>query len=445
MARPSPRSDSDAASADTASADQVRHHTVRLLEQVLPPGRRFDVRLWDGSALPAPGGPAAAALVLTAPESLGQMLQVPVDLAVGEAFVRGDFDIEGDALAVFEAVEEVAPRFSALQWAAIVQDAAALRRRAGLGGPLAAALRGSTLRGAKHSRARDQAAVQYHYDVSNAFYQLWLDRRMVYSCGYFPTGTETLDQAQTAKLDLICRKLRLKPGERLLDIGSGWGGLALYAAQHHGVEVLGVTLSARQLDEARARAEAQGLAGQVRFELQDYRDVSGQFDKISSVGMAEHVGHAQLGAYFQTAWDRLRPGGLMLNHAISRGPVPLRAAPSAASGEFVQRYIFPDSEILPLWQTLKRAEQVGFEVRDVEDLREHYGETLRRWLAGLETHWDAAEAEVGRGRLRLWRLYLAGCAHQFAWGHLAIHQALLAKPAEHGRVELPASRADLYS
>lgn len=423
---------------ESASSFRARQVALDLLTRVLPEARPFEVRLWDGTALPARGSPRAT-LVVQGPDALGQMLQTPVDLSVGEAYMRGAFEIQGDVVAVFEAIEDIAPRFSVLDWVALARDAAVLRAHAERSGPSA------RLRGEKHSPERDKAAVQHHYDVSNGFYRLWLDSRMVYSCAYFPGEQETLDAAQEAKLDLICRKLRLKEGERLLDIGSGWGGLAIFAAQRYGVEVLGVTLSERQLEEARFRAQALGLQRRVRFELLDYRHVTGEFDKVSSVGMAEHVGKANLPAYFRAAWDRLKPGGLMLNHAISQGPVTLRAAPSVASGEFIQRYIFPDGEIVPLWCGLRAAEEVGFEVRDVEDLREHYAITLRLWLGNLERAWDAAEREVGIERLRLWRLYLAGSAHQFAWGHLALHQTLLAKPGERGRVNLPASRADLYA
>lgn len=420
--------------------DPRRALTLQLLRRTLPQDRTFDVRLWDGTLLPAPQGSADATLVLREPDALGQMLELPLDLALGEAYLRGAFDIEGRLERVFEVIEDFTPRFTPLDLVALTRDAAALRARvARAPSPLAARLRGRA-----HSRERDRQAISHHYDVSSKFYQLWLDARMVYSCAYFPDGHETLDEAQEAKLDLICRKLRLRNGEQLLDIGSGWGGLALHAAERYGARVLGVTLSERQLQEARARARAAGMEDRVRFELLDYRDVTGEFDKVASVGMSEHVGSGHLAAYFKLAYARLRPGGLMLNHAISRGPVTLSFAPGTVSGDFVRRYVFPDGEIVPLWRTLETAESAGFEVRDVEDLREHYATTLRHWLDRLERAWEAAVAEVSAARARLWRLYLAGSAHQFAHGHLAVHQALLAKPGERARVDLPPSRADLY-
>ncbi len=420
-----------------ATDERIRAATLGLLEKVLPKERDFAVRLWDSTVLPATREPARATLVLPESGTLGRMLQPPLDLSLGEAYIYGGFEIEGDLEVVFAAVEEAATRLSLRDLPGLLSRAAALRKHSGTG--LAARLKGVV-----HSKARDREAVQHHYDISNAFYQLWLDSRMVYSCAYFPRGSESLDQAQEAKLELICRKLRLRAGERLLDIGSGWGGLVLYAAQHYGVEALGITLSERQAEEANSRIRAADLAGKVRVELLDYREVKGRFDKVVSVGMAEHVGRQNLPAYFQTAWRALKPAGLMLHHVITQGPVVLGAASTAASGEFMRRYVFPDGEILPLWENLQVAEQAGFEVRDVEDLREHYARTLRHWVRNLEAHWEAAVHEVGVERARLWRLYMAASAHQFSYGHLAVHQSLLAKPGEQGRVELPPSRADLY-
>lgn len=423
--------------------------TIALLERVLPAERSFAVRLWDGTTVPPPSGPVAdppATIVLTHEGALPSMLQLPVDVSVGEAYLRGDVDVEGDLESAFEFLDHAELALSPSDWMGIAADAAKLRRHlAGSRGAGPVARVAARMRGRMHSRDRDRQAITHHYDVSNAFYALCLDARMVYSCGYFPTPHASLDEAQEAKLELICRKLRLKPGERLLDIGCGWGALPLYAAERFGVEAHGITLSEKQLELARARAADAGLADRVTYELRDYRDLDGTFDKIASVGMAEHVGREKLPVYFGEAFAHLRPGGLMLNHAISRGPVGAAVDERVISGEFMRRYVFPDGEILPLWQSLEAAEGAGFEVRDVEDLREHYAATLRAWVANLERRWSDAVEEAGRDRTRLWRLYMAGSAHRFAAGHLAIHQALLAKPDAHGRVELPRTRADLYA
>ncbi len=422
-----------------ATAGQLRDAALKLLNVGLPSRRRFAVTLWDGTTLSATAGEDAR-LILNSPKTLGRMLRLPLDVALGEAYIRGDFDIEGD----FSAVVELADTFDAAPgWAAVpglLRDYETLRRGAGAPPPAPKA----SLEGETHSRERDKAAIAHHYDVSNDFYKLWLDSRMVYSCGYFPNGDETLDQAQAAKLELICRKLRLKPGEKLLDIGCGWGGLAIYAAKHYGVSVLGVTLSEAQLQEGRARVEAAGLGHLISLELLDYRDVTGPFDKISSIGMAEHVGRKNMAEYFATAMRVLRPGGLMLNHAIASGLGQAKVSNLLQSGNFARRYVFPDGELLPIWETQKFAEDALFEVRDVENLREHYAQTTQYWARNLEAHEAEALAHLGQERYRLWRIYLNACVYYFSAGHLSIFQTLLAKPDAGRRVELPRSRADLY-
>ena len=411
--------------------------TVGLLERLLPSSRRFEVRLWDGTVLP--GSSRDATMVLNHPDSLGRMLSLPLDVTMGEAYLRGDWDIEGDYSAFLEVLESFDGRVNLAGLLSLVRDAAVLKRSSA---PSPASK--SRLHGGTHTRARDRAAIAHHYDVSNDFYKLWLDPRMQYSCAYFPTGTETLAQAQDAKLELICRKLRLEPGERLLDIGCGWGGLSIYAAQQYGVQVTGITLSQRQLEEAQFRVRATGLEGQITLELLDYRDVGGKFDKISSVGMSEHVGRRNMGAYFRSAFNSLEPGGLMLNHAISDNPKPIKVSKQVLSGDFSARYIFPDGELLPIGETLEHAEGVGFEVRDVESLREHYARTLELWAANLERESSAALEEVGLEKLRLWQLYLHTCAYYFRRSYITLHQTVLAKPDRVGQVHLPRSRADLY-
>lgn len=300
------------------------------------------------------------------------------------------------------------------------------------------------MRGRKHSRERDQQAISYHYDVSNRFYSLWLDEHMVYSCGYFRHADDDIDGAQVAKLDHICRKLRLAPGERFLDIGCGWGALVMHAAKEFGAEAVGITLSERQFELARERIEEAGLQDSCRVELMDYRDAAslGTFDKIASVGMFEHVGEAMLRTYFEAAFDVLRAGGLFLNHGISHtvGPEHRRRGPS-----FGDVYVFPDGELVPISHALSVAEETGFEVRDVESLREHYAETLRHWVRRLEAAESEVIAEVGEEKFRVWRLFMAASANGFASGRLNVYQALLSKRCADGRCELPLTREDLYA
>ncbi|OLV15943.1 SAM-dependent methyltransferase [Deinococcus marmoris] len=423
---------------------QKRETALKIMEVMLPEKRAFDVRLWDGTVLHTPRQPARATLVINSEYALNRMLRFPLDISMGEAYLRGDYDIEGDVGTVANLGDDLELTPTTLLRLLALLPAL---RRTGEGAPDPLAIT-AKLEGPSHSRGRDQQAVQYHYDVSNDFYKLWLDRRMVYSCGYFPTGSETLDDAQAAKLEHICRKLRLQEGERLLDIGCGWGGMAIYAAQHYGVRVLGVTLSEAQLAEGRARVQAAGLEHLVTLELRDYRDVlsdgEGRFDKISSIGMAEHVGSKNLPAYFATAFAALKPGGLMMNHAIASPPNPRKLPQWVEGGNFAGKYVFPDGELQPIYETLQRAAEAGFEVRDVENLREHYALTLRHWADNLEAHGEEAREALGEQRFRLWRLYLNACVPAFERGNLQLFQSLLAKPDAERRAHVPFSRGDLY-
>ena len=444
----------DGADGDAAEA---RRLTLEILDLLLgsPPPPGVAVQLWDGTVCPVPNGAGepAITLVLNHPAALRRMFLPPTDLNLGEAYIYEDFDLRGDIEAAF-AQQALLQRM--LHHPALALTAARLLRQ--LPDPDRAADghqgRGRvSLRGLRHSEHRDRTAVQYHYDVSNDFYALWLDPRMVYSCAYFPTGTEDLATAQTAKLDHICRKLRLAPGERLLDVGCGWGGLILYAAEHYGVEATGVTLSERQAALARERIAAAGLAGRVEVVLADYRDLppGRPFDKIASVGMFEHVGRGHLPEYFRTVHHLLRPGGLFLNHGIAAQhgfPSAVRRAIDhlvLERASFMHHYVFPDGELVPISEALGFAEREGWEVRDVESLREHYARTLRNWVARLVAHEDEAERLVGRQIYRVWRLYMAGSAYHFARENLSVYQSLLAKPDAEGRAAVPRSRADVYA
>ena len=437
---------------DEAGLRAAHRVTLAVLARIVgtpPPGIVF--RLWDGTCWPErPETPPLATIELCHPGALRRLFLPLSERALGESYLRGDYAVTGDLEATFQLRDRIdAVVRSPATALKVVQLLRQLPQTEPAGVPLP---RRAGLRGLLHSRERDREAIQYHYDLSNEFYALWLDRRMIYSCAYFETGAEDLDAAQEAKLDLICRKLRLAPGERLLDVGSGWGGLLLHAAGRYGVEATGVTLSERQAALARQRIAAAGLAGRVRVILGDYRDLPRDrpFDKIASVGMFEHIGRARLPEYFRTVHALLKPGGLFLNHGIgSRLPVQhpvhrLLERAFADRGAFVQQYVFPDGDLVLLSDALGAAERVGWEVRDVESLREHYARTLRLWGERLARRQEEAERLVGQQTYRIWRLYLAGAAYGFAVGQNSVYQTLLAKPDATGSIRLPLTRADLY-
>ncbi len=446
--------------------DPVLAQAILVLKRLFPLPRTFTIRLWEGSELPAAS--PTFSLVLTHPGALRRMFTPPIELSLGKAFIYGDFDLEGDIFSAFSLLNALSTRtFSLAEIATLARQILALPRS----GPARPAGHGPAhLHGARHSRERDRVAIQYHYDVGDDFYALWLDQRRQYSCAYFPIGTEDLDTAQARKLEYICRKLRLKPGERLLDIGCGWGGLARYAAEKYGVRVLGVTLSQNQASYANFQIARVGLGDRASVKLKDYRNFGGEsFDKIVSVGMFEHVGRSHLPEYFAQVYCLLKPGGLFLNHGIShRSPVLHVAATGPdpcchrsgrtgrgsgwqkfveqrllGSGAFIQHYVFPDSELAPVSEVNLIAEQTGFEVRDVENLREHYSLTLRHWINRLEARRAETINVAGEVTYRTWRLYMAASACGFESGDLNINQTLLVKP-EAGQSHLPLTRADLY-
>ncbi len=402
--------------------------------------RTFAVRFWDGTTWePESGQEAVFTLVIQHPGALRRMFLAGSNLAVGEAYIYGDFDVEGDFESAF-ALERflTGARLNITEKLRIVRH---LRRLP----PTERSAQGrgaAKLSGPLHSLSRDREAVRYHYDISNDFYALWLDRRMVYSTAYFTDPKEDLDTAQERKLDYICRKLRLRPGERLLDIGCGWGGLVLHAAQTRGVETVGITLNGSQADLARERIREEGLGDRCRVEVRDYREMDdpGGFDKIASVGMFEHVGESRLREYFGRAWRLLKPGGAFLNHGIASSPTQ----PQDRGPYFADHYVFPDGDLVPVSTTLRIAENAGFEVRDVESLREHYLLTLRHWARRLEARYESARRLAGEVTCRVFRLYLNGAAYRFRTGATNVYQALLVKP-DRGRSGLPLTRKDWYA
>jgi len=433
----------------------VDGRSASLIGRLFPAPRSFDVRLPDGVVLPGSLDPVFT-LILNHPGALRRMLSPPIELSMGESFIYGDFDIEGDIFSAFSLIDKYLNRkFSLADMIGIIRDTVALP----VEGPARPAGAGpARLRGRLHSRERDLAAIRYHYDAGNEFFALWLDRRMQYSCAYFPTGSEDLDRAQELKLEHICRKLRLQRGERLLDVGCGWGGLAAYAAEKYGVRVLGVTLSESQVGWAREHP-----VDGVSIEMRDYRDLTEEFDKLVSVGMFEHIGRRQLPVYFAQAFRLLKPGGLFLNHGISNRPLAVRHSEVVGKpvrkparwqrflkdrivgdGLFEKRYIFPDGQVVPISEVNLVAENAGFEVRDVENLREHYAMTLRHWVTRLDQRRDDAVEAASEVAYRTWKLYMAAAAYAFDSGIIGVNQSLLSRPAG-GKTNLPLTRADLYA
>ncbi|MEU9396212.1 cyclopropane-fatty-acyl-phospholipid synthase family protein [Streptomyces sp. NPDC048324] len=412
-----------------------------LVEQLLGAPLPVRIRAWDGSQA---GPPDAPALVVRNRRAVRRLLWKPGELGLARAWVAGDLDIEGDLYAaldlmaelVWERGEDARGLVQMLRDPEVRAAARGLVRIAGL--PLPPAPPREEVRRARHlhTKRTDQRAISHHYDVGNDFYEIVLGPSMVYSCAYWPAPDATLEQAQHDKLELVCRKLGLTKGQRLLDVGCGWGSMAVHAAREHGVHVVGITLSHEQAAYARKRVAEEGLTDRVEIRVQDYRDVAdGPYDAISSIGMAEHVGADRYVEYAETLRRLLRPGGRLLNHQIARRPQRDESAYDV--DEFIDAYVFPDGELAPLGMTVTQLERAGFEVRDVESLREHYGLTLRRWVANLEAQWPRAMRLAGPGRARVWRLYMAASALAFEHNRIGVNQVLAVRTPEDGGAGMP--------
>ena len=427
---------------------QGTEQTADLLKRLF---RSFDgslaLRLWNGTTLRlGKSGPEMPAppftLVCRSPSVVRAMVLGRDRLRLVESYFRGEIDIEGDFFAALRLKDHLnSIRLSVLDRVGAVFSTIRLpASRAAPPATVGSMLHGQAVRA--HSKAENRESIQFHYDVSNKFYALWLDEAMVYSCAYFERPDDSLAQAQRAKLDHICRKLRLAPGDRLLDIGCGWGALVIHAAKHFGVQAHGVTISKQQLELARQRIAQAGLEDRVTVELRDYRDLQGDsvYDKIASVGMFEHVGLKNLPAYFSTVHRLLKPAGLFLNHGITHD---VEGWPKTSSTEFINRYVFPDGQLDTVSNIQREMERARFEIADVEALRPHYALTLRHWVARLEQRHDQALEYVSESTFRVWRLYMAACALEFESGEIGVYQVLASKRNQ-GTASMALTRRHLY-
>jgi len=420
---------------------------MRIFQRLLGP---FDgsmaLRLWNGATHLFGTGSPGFTLVFNDPSVLREVVLKRSPLPLADAYFHGRVDVEGDLYAALRLKSHFQDlSFTARERMGLLLDALKLafaptRQEGALG-----EVRSTRQFSHSHSLESDRAAISHHYDVSNAFYKLFLDQRMVYSCAYFHAEGDSLDTAQAQKLDHICRKLRLKPGERMLDIGCGWGALVIWAAQHYGVQAHGITLSTAQLEEAKARIAALGLQDRVTVELRDYRNLEGVgvYDKVSSVGMFEHVGLANLAQYNAIVRRVLKPNGLFLNHGITHEE---DGWTKTVDTEFINRYVFPDGELDRVSNVQRRMEEAGFEIHDVENLRMHYARTLRHWVSRLEGHVEQALEHVNEATYRVWRLYMAACAIEFESGGTGIYQILASRRPDRRPYDspVPLTRGDLY-
>lgn len=392
---------------------------AEIIERAIGQHAELGFTAYDGSTAGDPNAPVR--IDVRSPLALSYLASSPGELGLARAYVTGTLDIVGDVhIALRNMSAATMGRMSPKVGAELFARLGASRLWWPVGRPAAE----SRMRGRRHSKSRDQAAISYHYDVSNRFYEWVLGPSMAYTCAVYPTDSSSLEEAQWTKHDLVARKLGLTSGMRLLDVGCGWGGMVMHAARHYGVQALGVTLSRKQAEWAQKKIAEAGLSDLAEVRHLDYRDVAeSDFDAVSSIGLTEHIGEAALPSYVRSLHDKLRPGGRLLNHCITR---PDNTGPSRVKG-FFNRYVFPDGELLGPGHIISAIHDNGFEVRHEENLREHYAKTLTAWCENLDNHWDEAVKEVGEERARVWRLYMAGSRLGFEVNNIQLHQVLAVK------------------
>jgi cyclopropane-fatty-acyl-phospholipid synthase len=409
---------------------------AEVFERIAGPDAPVAFRAYDGSRVGDADSPVT--MTVKSPVAVSYLAQAPGALGLARAYVSGHLDVDGDMYTALSRLTRVQRTEVGLG-----EKLGLLRT---LGGPKVlwprippppqeVRVNRRWISGRRHTRGRDASAISHHYDVSNTFYEWVLGPSMAYTCACYPSQDATLEQAQATKFDLVARKLALKPGMRLLDVGCGWGAMVMHAAREHGVQALGVTLSAEQASWAQAAIKERGLSDLAEVRHLDYRDVPETgFDAVSSIGLSEHIGKAQLPGYFAYLYGKLVPGGRLLNHCITR---PDNIGPTHVSAGFIYRYVFPDGELEGPGYLMSLMHDAGFEVRHEENLREHYAMTLQGWCANLDAHWDEAVAEVGEGTARVWRLYMAGSRLGFEQNVVQLHQMLGVKLATDGSAGMP--------
>ncbi|GIH90431.1 class I SAM-dependent methyltransferase [Planobispora siamensis] len=408
---------------------------AEIFEKVVGSGTGIRLIAYDGSK----AGPDGADITLEvkSPVAVAYLAQAPGELGLARAYVSGHLDVHGDMYTLLSRM-----------WSLTINDIPMNEKVAAIRAlgikplltrlqPPPQEMRRSMMAklGSRHAKKRDAEAIHHHYDVSNTFYEWVLGPSMAYTCAVFPSEEASLEEAQFAKFDLVARKLGLKPGMRLLDVGCGWGGMAMHAAREYGVKVLAVTLSRQQAEWGQKAVAEAGLSDLVEIRHMDYRDVRETgFDAVSSIGLTEHIGKEQLPFYFRFLYDKLVPGGRLLNHCITR---PTGTEKTLNAGGFINRYVFPDGELESVGYLVRQMEDIGFEIRHEENLREHYAQTLRYWCANLDEHWDEAVKEVGQGTARVWRLYMAGCIVGFERNKIQLHQVLATRLDAEGGAHMP--------